>query len=228
MAKAKTAVEANGSVNRVGEFIGQDKHVTIAPPNYKVAEFRIVGTAPLVQNKFSKKARQQIHDTQEAGSQGKKGKKREGKDFQAAFEGAAHRGPNGEYGVPAPAFRNALVDACRMVGFKMTHAKMSVFILADFVGEDGTPLIRLDASAPEYSELPVRNATGVVDIRARPMWREWALNLRVRFNADQFTVTDVANLLAHAGICVGIGEGRPFSKASTGCGWGTFELAQSE
>ena len=26
-----------------------------------------------------------------------------------------------------------------------------------------------------------RNATGVVDIRVRPMWREWWIDLRVKF-----------------------------------------------
>jgi hypothetical protein len=224
----KKTTGTNGTVNRIEEFIGQDKHVTIAPPNYQVAEIRVVGTAPLVQNKFSAKALQQIRDTQEAGSQAKKGKKREAKDFKAAFEGACYRGPKGEYGIPAPAFRAAMIDACRMVDFAMTRAKMSVFVVADFVSDDGTPLVRLDAGDPEYTELPVRNKSGVVDIRARPMWREWAVTLRVRFNADQFSLTDVANLLAHAGVGVGVGEGRPYSKDSTGCGWGTFELAQTD
>ena len=214
----KAKATTNGTANRVEEYLGQSDHVTIAPPNYRVAEFRIVGTAPLVQNKFSSKARQQIRETQEAGSQAKKGRRREPKDFNAAFEGACHRGPNGEYGIPAPAFRAACIDACRMAGFKMTLARMSLFVIHDFVGEDGTPLVRLDAGEPEKTELPVRDATGVVDIRARPVWRG-------RINADQFSVTDVANLLAHAGISVGVGEGRPYSKSSAGCGWGTYRLA---
>jgi len=36
---------------------------------------------------------------------------------------------------------------------------------------DGVPLIRLQGK-PERTDMAVRNATGVADIRVRPMWRE--------------------------------------------------------
>ena len=45
---------------------------------------------------------------------------------------------------------------------------------------DGTPLVRLIADAREKTEKAVRNQTGVVDIRVRPMWREWSAIVRVR------------------------------------------------
>lgn len=223
------ATKANGKVSKLVVDAkapeGKPEQIVIKPPDFQVAAVRVVGTAPLVQNKFSSKARQQMRATQEAGPQAKKGTKREPKDFDAAFKGAIHRGPKGEYGVPAPAFRNAMIDACRAVGFKMTHAKMFVFIDADFFDvDDGMPLVKLDAGDPEYFEAAVRNESGVADIRPRPMWREWALTLRIRFNADQFSAGDVLNLLQYAGIGVGIGEGRPFSKNSAGLGWGTFRV----
>ncbi len=73
---------------------------------------------------------------------------------------------------------------------------------------------------------PGRNANGGVDLRARPMWPEgWRANVTFRWDADQFSATDVANLLARAGIQVGVGEGRPDSKMSAGVGWGQFEIA---
>ena len=37
-------------------------------------------------------------------------------------------------------------------------------------------------------------------------------------------VHEVRNLLVRAGVQVGIGEGRPYSKKSYGMGWGTFEV----
>jgi hypothetical protein len=57
------------------------------------------------------------------------------------------------------------------------------------------------------------------------MWREWGLTLKVKFDADQFSATDVTNLLLRAGLQVGVGEGRPDSRESAGLGWGTFEIA---
>lgn len=41
--------------------------VTIKAPNFKMAEFKIIGTAPLVVHKFSEKARKQIMQTQSEG-----------------------------------------------------------------------------------------------------------------------------------------------------------------
>jgi len=62
--------------------------VTIAPPNFKVATFGIVGTAPYVQHRFSAKAQELIRDRQTAGSTARKGTKREAKDFQALLQEA--------------------------------------------------------------------------------------------------------------------------------------------
>jgi hypothetical protein len=73
-------------------------------------------------------------------------------------------------------------------------------------------------------ESVVRNETGVPDVRWRPYWDEWEASVRVKYDADQFTATDVVNLMMRVGQQVGIGEGRPDSKDSAGQGWGTFEV----
>ena len=67
-----------------------------------------------------------------------------------------------------------------------------------------------------------------IDIRARPMYTRWASKLRVRYDADLFTANDVINLVMRVGLQVGIGEGRPDSKSSAGCGWGTFRVVGSD
>lgn len=202
--------------------------IAIKPPKFQSLTFRLVGTAPYMQARFSAKAMQAMKAKMEAGQTAKGKKQREARDFDDDFRQAMHVSTDGWVGIPAAALRNACIDVCRMVGFKMTHAKMSIFIEADGLDRvDGTPLVRLDAGDPEKTELAVRNQTGVVDIRVRPMWREWAALVRVRFDADQFTASDVANLLARAGMQVGIGEGRPFSKESNGLGFGLFALASA-
>lgn len=200
--------------------------VSISPPRFETAQIKLVGTSPYMQARFSAKAMQSMKSKMEAGSTARKGKQRAARDFESDFKEAMHVSEDGWIGVPAAALRNACIDVCRMVGFKMTHAKMSIFIEADGLdGVDGTPLVRLLASKPERVDMAVRNATGVVDIRVRPLWRQWAIKVRVRFDQDQFTLSDVANLLARAGMQVGIGEGRPFSKESNGLGYGLFQIA---
>lgn len=201
--------------------------ITISPPRIEIISFRIKGTSPLMQCRFPEKALAKMREKQAAGSVARKGAKREPRDFQGDFQQAMHRSEEGWIGVPAAAFRNACIDVCRMVGFKMTHAKMSIFFQKDGRDKsDGQDLIRLDAGEPEYTEMPTRNATGVADIRVRPMWRDWAMELRAEYDADQFTATDMANLLSRAGLQVGIQEGRPFSKSSNGLGFGRFTVTQ--
>jgi len=105
----------------------------------------------------------------------------------------------------------------------MTRAKLSVFILHDGIDErEGMPLVKITKGTPERNLAPVRLANGNVDIAVRPLWREWQATLRIRYDADQFTLEDVANLLERAGMQVGVGEGRPDSKDSAGIGYGTF------
>lgn len=204
--------------------------ITISPPNFRVHEFLIRGTAPLVMNAFSAKAREEMKQKQLQGSTAAKGKKREPKDFEALYEAAKHVSQDGWYGFPAPAIRNAMISACRVVGFAMTRAKLSVFVRADgYDVNDGTPLVKITKGEPHYHEAMVRLETGVADIRARPMWDAgWEAIVRVIYDADQFTLKDVANLMMRCGLQVGIGEGRPDSKKSTGMGWGTFEIVGEE
>jgi len=205
-----------------------DQLLTIPPPNFKVALFTVRGDAPLVMNKFSAKAREQMRQKQEAGSTGKKGTKREAKDFNLAYEQAIHRSREGWVGIPAGAVRSSMISACKIVGFHMTKGKLAVFIQADgFEVTDGTPLIKITKGEPHYHESLVRNATGVADIRPRAMFDEgWEADVRVKFDADMFTLEDVANLLVRAGAQVGLLEGRHDSSKSCGQGWGTFEVVE--
>jgi hypothetical protein len=199
--------------------------ITIAAPKFKTLTISIAGISPLMQLAFSEKARNMMMEKMAAGSTAKGKKVREARDFDEDMRQAQHRSVEGWVGIPASAFRNACIDACRMVGYKMTYAKMSIFIEADGYDKvDGQPLVQLIAGEPEQTAMSVRNATGVADIRIRPMWREWSVNLRVRFDEDQFSVSDVVNLLTRAGMQVGIGEGRPFSKQSNGMGYGMFDV----
>lgn len=101
--------------------------------------------------------------------------------------------------------------------------------LADgFDAFDSSPLVRIIGPEPEKFESMVRINNGMsTDISVRPMWKKWGAELRIRFDADMFTKTDVLNLLYRVGCQLGICEGRPSSKKSCGMGWGTFDLVHS-
>lgn len=203
----------------------KDANVVISAPKFQSAYFKIVGSAPYVQLKFSQKTKSQIMLAHMEGQKGKKKTTKEPRDFEEEYKNAIHYSNDGWAGIPASAFRQAIVSACRTVNFKMTLAKLSIFIEADgFDRDDGTPLVKINGKH-EMAIHDVRNTTGVMDLRSRAMWRKWDAIVRVRWDTDQFNLTDVTNLLLRVGQQVGIGEGRADSKKSCGMGWGFFELA---
>ena len=127
----------------------KEEVITISAPNFQRVEVTLIGTAPYMQARFSAKAMQAMMAKMAAGSTSRKGTKRDPRDFDEDFKQAMHISTDGWVGVPAAALRNACIDVCRMCGFKMTHAKMSIFVEAnghDVV--DGAPLVRLDAPEP--------------------------------------------------------------------------------
>jgi hypothetical protein len=205
----------------------ENAEIIITPPNYKVLEVTLIGTSQLVSNNFPEEARAQMKADMEAGAKGKSAKgNRAPKDFNAGYEGSKHIAEEGWAGISAVAFRAALIRACSTCGVEMTKAKQCFFVLPDgFERGQGTPLVRITEGEPSRFDAYVRNSNGSPDIRARARWAaSWECLLRVRYDADLFSATTVANLIQRAGISVGIGAGRPFSTMSAGQGWGTFEI----
>lgn len=202
----------------------QETAVQITAPKIETAEFKLIGTAPYVQLRFSEKAMNAMAEKMSLGSQAAKKRAKEARDFNEDFRQAMHYSDEGWNGIPASAFRAGMISACRLVGFKMTLAKLSVFVQADgFDKVDGVPLIKIEGE-PESHIMHVRNATGVADLRVRAKFWPWSANLRISYDAGQFSTTDIANLIMRVGAQVGIGEGRPDSKSSAGMGWGTFAI----
>lgn len=208
-------------------FAAKDNSVAvIKAPNMVRTTIRIRGTAPLVVNKFSAKAREQMMLAMATPKNKKPAKsEKEPRNYDWDFQQARHISEEGWDGISAPAFRSAMIDACRTVGMVMTKAKMAVFVIAQGIdAEDGTPLVRIIGTEPERLESLVRNDNGGADIRIRPMWRRWEAEVELEYDEDMITGESVVNLLDRAGRQVGVGEGRPYSKTSVGQGWGTFTV----
>lgn len=226
-AEPDTVIDIKHGRKPKDKAVGTSEHVIIQPPQFQTAAITITGVVPLVLHKFSAKARNTIIATQEEGQRAKKGRSREAKNFNEAYLGATYFSKEGWCGIPAAAFRNACIAACRLHGFKMTIAKMSIFCEADgFDKEDGTPLVKITKGEPKMHLAPARNSNGSTDIRARPMWEAgWQAVVRIRWDTKQFGSADVVNLLATVGLQVGVGEGRPDSRMSAGQGWGMFGVS---
>lgn len=197
--------------------------ITIPGIRSKIIHTLIIGTAPLVMNKFSSKALNMIAAKQA----GEASIGREAKNPDACFNDARHRLPNGDDGFPAGGLKSAVVSGCsKETGLAMTQAKGALRILPD---DPGTNLVRIHTpNDPRMRQDIVRNQTGVVDIRYRPEYWPWAMHLMIEFLPNLATEQRLLQAVAMAGFRVGIGEWRPSSKESRSGSWGTFRLATAE
>jgi hypothetical protein len=201
-------------------------NVSIKAPNFKTACFEVVGTAPLVIHRFSAKTKQEMKQKMETGKAAGNKKNRDAKSTDDIYNEARYVSAEGWDGFHAGAIRSGLISACRTVGFKMTLAKLSLFVEPDGWDklEPQIPLCRIYAK-PTKQEDMARVETGQPYVTVRAAYHNWKSKIRIRWDADQFTLADVTNLLMRVGMQVGIGEGRPDSKKSAGMGWGTFTIA---
>ncbi|MDD4972496.1 MAG: hypothetical protein PHT07_23950 [Paludibacter sp.] len=202
------------------------KVVQIKAPNFQVAVFDVKGIAPLVIHRFSEKTKNQMKLKMETGKSASSKKDREPKSTDDIYAEAKYQSREGWDGFHAAAIRNAMISACRLVSFKMTLAKLSIFILQDGWDEKEPqiPLVRIYGDAIKQEDI-AHVETGQPYVCVRAAYHDWTAKIKIRWDADQFSVEDVYNLLTRVGMQCGICEGRPDSKKSAGMGWGLFEVA---
>lgn len=178
-----------------------------------ILEADIASSAPLIQHRWSEKAKKAMRDKQQGAAKAKK----EPKDPQAEFEAAKYLLPDGTPGIPAVAFKCAIVDAARLVGdAKMTHIRPAVYVQGH--GPDMLVPINVSDEAILREDM-VRVGMGTSDLRYRPMYEQWTATLTIHLLQHVITVDQLFGLIDGAGYN-GVGEWRPEKNGV----YGTFDL----
>lgn len=163
----------------------------------------IVGTTPLIINRFTEKAKRQMLDI----TQGRKQQKQP-KDPQADYEAAFYRLPDGTYGCPSEAFWQATIGAARFYrGATMTALRQYIQPFRGEPGTDGKMLVRL-VGEPHMREDVVTVGRGK-DLRYRPEFLNWQTTLIVPYVSSAITRASVLSLIDAGGVGVGVCEWRP-------------------
>jgi hypothetical protein len=203
------------------------KTVTIKPVNFAEAQFKLIAATevPLVIHRFSHKLKMELKLKAETGKPASSKKTREPKDSEATYNAARYISREDWDGFQASCIRNAAISACRLCGFKMVLAKLSIFCLKEGVDktEPQIPLIQIHGE-PVRQEDMAKVEGGQPYVTIRPAYWDWWAMAHLRYDADQFELSDLTNLLVRVGMQVGIGEGRPDSPKSAGMGWGLFNV----
>jgi len=202
----------------------KEEAIVVSKPNWKNLEIPIVGETVLNIHRLGKKLQQEFTDR----DQNKPKKKNGPRNLQAEFMDSMYYIDNSyqetempkaitkttKFGFPSSGFKKAIVSASRSyANLKMTEMRGRVFVMNSFVRIEGTPVMdefwrRIGGKGP---------GTGTPDIGIRAKFPEWKATLFVKYNADLISAESVVNLIATAGLSVGIGEDRAEKSGNT-CG----------
>jgi hypothetical protein len=186
--------------------------------NIQTMDILIVGDTPLICHRWSEKAKKQMLDKQM--KKAKPGK--EAKDPEQDFIDSLYQLPEGGFGFPVIAFKNAAVTACTSVDGITKVAARQAFRVGSTL--EKSELVPIEGGKPEPREDMVRIGMGTADIRYRGQFPQWWCTVRVRFNANVLSAEQIVNLFNTAGFGVGVGEWRMEKDGQNGC----FHVASTE
>lgn len=172
--------------------------------NLQTMVITVVGDSSLISHAWADKAKRMMLEKQMKKAKSAK----EAKNPQEDFESSLYRDEDGDFAMPAVAFKSAAVDACSHVdGVTKVEARGAFHVVGEFIKIDGEPTIREDM---------VRIGMGTADIRYRGEYKKWSAKLTVRFNANVLSAEQIVNLFNTAGFAIGVGEWRPQKDGSHG------------
>lgn len=216
--KASATALAEPSLNGSDPAQSAESAIRLEPLQLITAEVPIIGVTPVIPHKWSEKALRMMREKQS----GKATRaKKEAKMPEEEAEASTYRLPDGRPGMPATAFKAAIVDSVRFFeGLTMVQAKVSFFV--EGVGPD--QLVAIESpNEPVLREDTPRNATGVADLRYRYMYEPWSAVLPITFLENMMDLGSLLALVNAAGNG-GIGDWRPSAPKSKTGTYGRFRV----
>ncbi len=170
----------------------------------------VEGTSPLITHRWSEKAKEQIRRKQERRpSQG-----REKRNADSEFQ-AARYVLDGRDAFPALAFKNAMFEAAIASGFRKVDVRRAFYLRGEARLIEG-PIVFLRASEPWMREDCVRVGQGAADLRYRPQYDEWEVDLSFIYDPSICNPEILTALLNRGGFSTGVGEWRPQKDGDNG------------
>lgn len=197
----------------------QEKTAEILAIRQERIECYAVGTTPLVLNSMSAKAKQQLlyPRTKNKAARAATLKHDPIEEFRESVY-RAEEGSDTVLSFPATAFKSAMSTAALEIpGATKTSILRLCYVPTEFV-----PLY----GVPELFIRVVRQAgiNKTPDVRTRAIIRRWVVPLDVRYIVPNLSQPSVVNLLAAAGVMVGVGDFRVEKGKGS---YGQFEVADA-
>lgn len=170
--------------------------IEIPPIRKERIVLRVVGDTELITHNWNQKAITEM----EAKQGGKAREKKAPKVPEDEFQGAFYRLDDGTPACKAIAFKAAAVEAAMTVeGMTKAHVRRTFHVIGELLPIEGEAYMRRDM---------VRIGMGVADIRYRPGFKTWAVNVPIVYDASIITLEQLIHLFNKAGFSVGVHEWR--------------------
>lgn len=206
----------------------KEEIITINPIEIKRTKIRIVGDTPLLVHNWTKKAKQEMLDNMTGQKKGKKKAKKSPADefvqsaywltpcpeypdgaeesiILDAFEAAIQNGA--AFGFPATAIKQATNASAYRLGWVKNQMGLRG---AWFIEADENGLVEVHSDTPVMREDNVRVGNGGADLRYRPQFNNWYIDLDISYNASgEYSLSNIINCINAGGYVCGIGEWRP-------------------
>jgi len=175
--------------------------VAIRAPSILRTTIKLRGISSLIMHAWSKKAIEMIEAKQQKKATGPKS----AKVPLDEFNGARYIIDEDTDGIPAICLKNCAVEAGVTLGMQKTYLRKCFF-----VNPDGDELVPITCpEGPKMRTDMVRVGMGTADVRYRPEYKHWSLEVPVEFNSELISAHELLNLFENAGYSVGLGEWRP-------------------
>lgn len=205
----------------------ENEVIEIRPIDIRKASLRIVGDTPLIVHAWSEKAKKMMLDAMQGKKTGKQKPRRNPVDdfIQAAYwldgkpeyqddateaqceEAFVLAVENGaRFGFPAVAIKQAAMSAAYRLGWVKNQMGMRGAFFIE--GEDG--MVEIHSDPPEMREDMVKVGMGTADLRYRPQFNNWYVDIVISYNASgDISLENIINAINAGGYVCGIGEWRP-------------------
>lgn len=191
----------------------------------------LVGDTPIIEHKWSEKAKREMLEAQQGKSKGKKKESKNpvadfirslywlsdepditGKDeteCEQAFVDAINNGAR--FGFPVCAFKKAAISAAYRNGWSKDKVSLqgAFFIKSSDGISDGVECVEIKGDAPVMREDMVKIGMGTADIRYRGEIRNWHADVDIVYNKNgQYSLDNILSMLNAGGYTCGVGEWR--------------------
>jgi len=196
--------------------------MSISPLDTETLRFYILGTTPLICNRMSEKARQQLlmpRPRMNAVQKASNLKHDPLEEFRASPYTLEDPNAPTYIAVMASSFKGAMRNAALDIPgtFKSQIGRL-VQVNGEYVAVYGSPVLKMDVTRSA-------DAAKTPDVRSRVALPEWCAEITVTFVRPNLTKEGIANLLAAGGITSGIGDWRPEKGMGT---FGSYQVVNAD